>query len=402
MADIKPGSLIKGPLWPEPVEIKFVEEMGGYLHIVGATSVSGNHIDQIISLEELDKLSISQVESFFTQDPWKVFLALEARRYRFASMYDPLLAMNISKVDPLPHQIEAVYGYVLQLPRIRFLIADDPGAGKTIMAGLIIKELKLRNLVRRILIVCPGHIKDQWRRELADRFEERFIVIDRGLLDAFYGENAWLRENQIITSIDFAKREEVLSSLAGAHFDLVIVDEAHKMSAYRYGEKTEKTIRYRLGEALSAVTEHLLFLTATPHKGDPDNFRLFLDLLVPGFFATNEMLQESIDNKDNPLFIRRIKEDLKDFQGRPLFLPRHVKTVSFNLGADSPGEKDLYNELSRYVNTQYNKALTKDKKRNITFALIILPAPACLKHLCPAQIPGAQKAAARRAAGRRP
>jgi superfamily II DNA or RNA helicase len=359
-------------LWPEAVEVKFVEEMGDYLHIVGATSISGSHIDQIISREELGKIGISQSESFFTQAPWKVFLALEARRYRFASMYDPLLAMNTSKVDPLPHQIEAVYGYVLQLPRIRFLIADDPGAGKTIMAGLIIKELKLRSLVRRVLIICPGHIKDQWRRELADRFEERFIVIDRGLLDAFYGENAWLRENQIITSIDFAKREEVLASLASAHFDLVIVDEAHKMSAYRYGEKTEKTIRYRLGEAISAVTEHLLFLTATPHKGDPDNFRLFLDLLVPGFFATNEMLQESIDNKDNPLFIRRIKEDLKDFQGRPLFLPRHVKTVPFNLGADSPAEKDLYNELSRYVNTQYNKALTKDKKRNITFALIIL------------------------------
>ncbi|MBC8420109.1 MAG: DUF3883 domain-containing protein [Desulfobacterales bacterium] len=372
MVNIKPGSVVKGPLWPEPVEVKFVEEMGGYLHIVGATSVSRDHIDQIISREELERLSVSEVESVFTEEPWKVFLALETKRYRFASMYDPLLAMNVSKVDPLPHQIEAVYGYVLQLPRIRFLIADDPGAGKTIMAGLIIKELKLRSLARRILIVCPGHIKDQWRRELSDRFEEHFIVIDRGLLDAFYGENAWLRENQIITSIDFAKREEVLSSLASAHFDLVIVDEAHKMSAYRYGEKTEKTSRYKFGEAISAVTEHLLFLTATPHKGDPDNFRLFLDLLVPGFFATNEMLQESIENKDNPLFIRRIKEDLKDFQGRPLFLPRHVKTVPFNLGADSPGEKELYNELSRYVNTQYNKALTKDKKRNITFALIIL------------------------------
>ena len=331
MPTIRPGSIIKGPLWPEPVDIKLVEDMGDYVHIVGATSVSRDHIDQIISREELERLSVAGVESAFTEEPWKVFLALETKRYRFASMYDPLLAMNTSKVDPLPHQIEAVYGYVLQIPRIRFLIADDPGAGKTIMAGLIIKELKLRNLARRILIVAPGHLKDQWRREMADRFEEGFLVIDRGLLDAFYGENAWLRENQIITSIDFAKREDILPSLSAAHFDLVVVDEAHKMSAYRYGEKTEKTGRYKLGEALSGITEHLLFLTATPHRGDPDNFRLFLDLLEPGFFATNEMLLESIGNEDNPLFIRRVKEDLKDFQCRPLFLPRHVESRGTSL-----------------------------------------------------------------------
>ena len=372
MKDIRSGSIIKGSYWPEPVEIKLIEEVGEYVHIVGATTLSRTHIDQIIPYEEFSKFAIEGIESTFLEEPWKVFLALETTRYRFASMYDPLLAMNTSKIDPLPHQIEAVYGYVLQLPRIRFLIADDPGAGKTIMAGLIIKELKLRNLIKRILIVSPGHLKDQWRRELSERFEEKFLVIDRGLLDALYGENVWLRENQIITSIDFAKREEVLPSISAAHFDLIIVDEAHKMSAYRYGDKTEKTGRYKLGEALSRVTEHLLFLTATPHKGDPENFRLFLDLLEPGFFATNEMLQESIRNKDNPLFIRRVKEDLNDFEGKPLFLPRHVDTVPFNLGTDSPREKELYNELSRYVNTQYNKALTKDKKRNVAFALVIL------------------------------
>jgi len=372
VAVIKRGAIVKGALWPEPVEVNFVEELSGYVRIVGATILSGTHVDQLIPEEEFAKLSVQEMVSRLTEEPWKVFLALEATRYRFASMYDPLLAMNTSKVDPLPHQIEAVYGYVLQIPRIRFLIADDPGAGKTIMAGLIIKELKLRGLARRILIVAPGHLKDQWRRELSDRFEERFIPIDRGLVDAFYGENVWLRENQIITSVDFAKRDTILPSLCSAPFDLIIVDEAHKMSAYRYGDKTEKTDRYKLGEALSRVAEHLLFLTATPHKGDPDNFRLFLDLLEPGFFATNEMLQESIANKDNPLFIRRVKEDLKDFEGKPLFLPRYVHTVSFNLGTNSPAEKELYNELSKYVNTQYNKALAKDKKRNVAFALVIL------------------------------
>ena len=372
MRDIRQGSIIRGFKWPEPVEISLIQELGEYVHIVGATTSSRTHIDQLISHTEFAKLQIEEIKSAFAEEPWKVFLALETTRYRFASMYDPLLAMNTSKVDPLPHQIEATYGHILKLPRIRFLIADDPGAGKTIMAGLIIKELKLRHLVRRILIVAPGHLKDQWRRELAERFEERFVVIDRGLLAALYGENAWLRENQIITSIDFAKRDDILPSISAAHFDLIIVDEAHKMSAYRYGDKTQKTERYQLGESLSRITDHLLFLTATPHRGDPDNFRLFLDLLEPGFFATNEMLENSIRNRDNPLFVRRVKEDLKDFEGKPLFLPRHVDTVTFNLGTSSPQEKELYNALSKYVNTQYNRALTRDKRRNVAFALVIL------------------------------
>ena len=319
MKNIKQGSIIKGSNWPEPVEIKLIEETGEYVHIVGATTLSREHVDQIILREEFSKFLVEGVESTFSEEAWKVFLALETTRYRFASIYDPLLAMNTSKVDPLPHQIEGVYGYVLKRPRIRFLIADDPGAGKTIMAGLIIKELKLRNLAKRILIVVPGHLKDQWLRELDDRFEEKFFKIDRGVLDAFYGGNVWLRENQIITSMDFAKRDDVLPSICAAHFDMIIVDEAHKMSAYRYGDKTEKTGRYKLGESLSRITEHFLLLTATPHKGDPENFRLFLDLLEPGFFATNELLQESIRNKDNPLFIRRVKEDLKDFDGKLLF-----------------------------------------------------------------------------------
>ncbi len=372
MSIIRKGAIIRGPAWPESVEVKLAEEQGKYLHIIGATTSTRQHVDQLIPLSEMDRYTTDRDEKPFAEEAWKVFLALETLRYRFASLYDPLLAVNTSKVDPLPHQIEAVYGYILKLPRIRFLIADDPGAGKTIMAGLIIKELKLRRVVQRTLVVAPGHLKDQWRRELSERFAERFIVIDRGIMDSLYGENPWEREAQIITSIDFAKREEILPSIAAARFDLIIVDEAHKMSASRYGDKIEKTDRYRLGETLSRIAEHLLFLTATPHQGDPESFRLFLDLLEKGFFATNEMVHSSITNKDNPLFIRRIKEDLKDFEGKPLFLPRHVTTLSYDLGRQSPQEKVLYNELSEYVVTQYNRVLARDKKRNIAFALVIL------------------------------
>ncbi|MCR4416753.1 MAG: helicase-related protein [Ignavibacteria bacterium] len=370
---MKKGDLIRGPFWPEPIIVKDTQQIDHrHIYIIGKTQKSNEHIERILDLEDLDKIEIITSQKLFTQEAWKVFLSLEAIRYRYAALYDPLLAMNISKVDPVPHQIEAVYGYVLKYPRIRFLIADDPGAGKTIMAGLIIKELKLRQLVKRILIVAPGHLKDQWRRELQERFDEHFEVIERSRFEAVYRINVWEKENQCITSIDFAKQEDVLPTLAATQFDLVIVDEAHKMSAYKYGERVNKSERYKLGEVLSSISHHLLFLTATPHKGDPENFRLFLDLLEPGFFANKEMVEQSNKNKDNPLFIRRLKEDLKDFDGKPLFLPRYVKTVPFDLGTHSPQEKELYNELSKYVENQYNLALSKNKKRNLAFALVIL------------------------------
>ncbi len=369
---IKQGDIVKSFLWPETVEVKLFERTDNYIHLIGITTGSNSTIDQLISEDDIKKISILSDDNLCSEEPWKVFLALETIRYRYASLFDPLLAVNTSKIDPLPHQIEAVYGYVLTLSRIRFLIADDPGAGKTIMAGLIIKELKLRKLINRILIVCPGHLKDQWVRELGERFKEKFVPIGRDFLNTFYAENVWKRENSIITSIDFIKQEEVLRSLAAANFDLIIVDEAHKMSAYKYGEKIEKTARYKLGETLSKMAEHLLFLTATPHKGDPENFRLFLDLLDPGSFATAEMIAQSIKDKDNKLFIRRVKEDLKDFEGKPLFLPRHVVTKTFSLKTQSPNEQELYNELSHYVENQYSLALKRDKKRNIAFALVIL------------------------------
>jgi len=369
ISELKVGIVIQGPKWPEPVAVKIIENIGSDIHLVGSTTINGKHIDVILSNDELKSFSLQTIPCDFSSEAWKVFLGLETIRYRFASDYDPWLAMNTSKVDPLPHQIEAVYGVVLKMPRIRFLLAHDPGAGKTIMAGLIVKEMKLRNLVNRILIVVPGHLKDQWRRELKEKFEETFMVADRGAANSLYGQNIWSKENQIITSIDFAKQDDVLPAINSAQFDLVVVDEAHKMAAYRYNGQVTKTGRYKLGEALSNNTEHLLFLTATPHKGDTENFRLFLDLLQPGFFATSEMLEESIHKNENTLFLRRIKEDMKDFDGNPLFLPRHVTTPAYTL---SSPERELYKKLTEYVRNQYNRALTSEKKRHIGFALVIL------------------------------
>ncbi len=366
---IREGNIIKGTFWKEPVRVEKVEEFNDFLRILGSTIYSKIHIDRLLKKDDLNKIEIIETKIDFSSDSQKAFFLIEALRFRYASLFDPLLAMNVSKIEPLPFQIEAVYGYVLKQPRVRFLIADDPGAGKTIMAGLILKELKLRKLAKRILIVVPGHLKDQWMDEIKTKFGETFIVLDRNTFNAYYGENPWLVNNQVITSIDFAKQEEILASLSSVHWDLTIVDEAHKMSAYRYGNKTEKTKRYRLGEVLSKNSTHLLFLTATPHKGDPENFRLFLDLLKPGFFATKEMIEESLKNKDNPLFIRRLKEDLRDFEGKPIFTRRFAITIKFSLSED---EKELYNEVSQYVVQQYNEALKFDKKRNIAFALVIL------------------------------
>jgi len=370
----KKGVIIEGPFWPDPVEIIEVEEIErdeenliikiGYRNT--KTSVFGT---QILNKEDLKKIKAKVSELDFSSKASDVFLAIEAIRFRYASLFDPFLALNTSKIDPLPFRIEAVYGYALKLPKIRFLIADDPGAGKTIMAGLILKELKLRGLAKRILIVVPGHLKDQWIREMKEKFQETFLEVNRSLMNSLYGENPWEIKNQVITSMDFAKQEDILHSLSSTHWDLVIVDEAHKMAAYRYGDKTSKTDRYKLGEVLSKTSTHLLFLTATPHKGDPENFRLFLDLLIPGFFATDKLIQESINNKDNPLFIRRLKEYLRDLEGKRIFTNRYPKTIKFRL---SDEEKKLYNELSKYVISQYSNALQKDKKRNVAFALLIL------------------------------
>ncbi len=369
-AQITAGMLITAPVFPEPVKVLTVKPIGrDKVKIEAVGQHSRKFYDPILSHEELAKISAPQEERLpFSGRAEAVFLYLEANRIRHAFQFDTLYGVSVSQIDPLPHQIEAVYHYILKSPRIRFLLADDPGAGKTIMAGLLLKELKYRGLVNRTLIIVPGHLKGQWLREMKERFGENFIIVDRGVINASWGQNIWLERPQLITSLDFAKQEEVLFSLKDSTWDLVIVDEAHKLAAYRYGEKVEKTERYKFGEQISALARSLLFLTATPHRGDPENFRLFLDLLQPGFFADTGLLAESIQNQDNPLFLRRLKEDLKNFDGAPLFPPRHVETVKYRLSDD---EKLLYNAVTNYVQQTYNKALQKEK-RNVAFALTIL------------------------------
>ena len=366
---LKPGQILEADFWPEPVRVLTVQALGDRTRIEAVGAKTQRFYSCILNEADLSRLR-AQTESSrdFSGNAKAFFLAMEAHRVRFAQQFDPLFAVNISQVDPLPHQIEAVYHYILRNPRIRFLLADDPGAGKTIMTGLLLKELKYRGLVRRTMVVVPGHLKDQWLREMKERFAETFTVIDRNVMNATWGRNIWQEQPQVIASMDFAKQDDVMATLGETRWDLVVVDEAHKMAAYRYGDKTSKTERYRFGELLSRISQFLLFLTATPHRGDPENFRLFLDLLEPGMFANIELLQESVQNRDNPLFLRRLKEDLRDFEQRPLFPPRHVYTKPYRL---NDAEKRLYNAVTEYVETSYNKALASEK-RNVAFALLIL------------------------------
>jgi len=364
-----PDAILEGDFWPEPVRVVRTSRMGARVNVEAVGTRTGQFYRRLLAPDDLSKIGQrSGPVADFSGRSEAFFLGIEAHRIRYAFQFDPLYAVNVSQVDALPHQIEAVYHHILRNPRIRFLLADDPGAGKTIMTGLLLKELKYRGLVQRVLVVVPGHLRDQWLREMKERFGESFTVVDRGVMNAGWGRNVWLEYPQVITSLDFAKQDDVLTALAASQWDMVIVDEAHKMAAYRYGQKVDKTIRYRLGETLSRISQYLLFLTATPHRGDPENFRLFLDLLEPGMFGTTELLAESVHNNENPLFLRRLKEDLKKADGAPIFPPRYVHTPKYLLNDD---EKRLYNAVTEYVEKFYNKALQKEK-RNVAFALLIL------------------------------
>ena len=289
--------------------------------------------------------------------------------------YDPYFSLSIARVDPLPHQLEAVYDYFLKLPRIRFLLADDPGAGKTIMAGLLLKELKARGIVKRTLIVTPANLSFQWQRELKDKFSESFSVIRSEQLRANYGVNPWQEQDQAITSVSWISViEEARESLLRSRWDLVIVDEAHKMAAYR---ADRKTLAYQLGERLSDMTDHFLLMTATPHKGDADNFTLFLALLDRDVYADVKSLQEAMVRHSAPFYLRRTKEALVTFPGErgvshKIFTTRDVQTAKFNL--DEP-EMDFYAQLTRYVEDQSIEAAKDNNQvrgRALTFAMAML------------------------------
>ena len=366
------GTTLEGPYFAEPVKVLSAKGRGTRIEIRAIGLHTKQFVNKLLKAEDFDgKITVTQATeaAVFDGDPTKFRLAAEAHRIRLAYQYDPHFAVSVSQVDPLPHQLDAVYTHLLTQPRIRFLIADDPGAGKTIMGGLLLKELKFRGLVERTLIVTPASLTDQWRREMSEKFHETFSVVNRHTINAAYGRNVWEDNAQCITSIDFVSRQdEILDLMRDVRWDLVIVDEAHKMAAYRYGTKVQTTQRYDFGEFLRDRTDHYLFLTATPHKGDPDNFTLLLHLLDPDLYATGNILREASQHDENRIMIRRLKENMRQFDGSPCFPPRHVQTLSYELG---PAELKLYEAVTGYVQNNFARA-EDSANRNVGLALTVL------------------------------
>src|SRR3954447_11567275 len=373
--DVRVGTVITGPLLPEPIELLAVVPLGDSVKLIGKGLKTGLVRDPVLSRSQLAQLRCSPPRVSFDGDPTLFRLGIEAQRLGLAYEYDPYFSLSIARVDPLPHQLEAVYDYFLKLPRIRFLLADDPGAGKTIMAGLLFKELKARGLVRRTLVVAPANLTFQWQRELKDKFREGFEVIRGETLRTNYGHNPWQDRDQVVTSISWVSRvEDAKESLLRSHWDLIVVDEAHKMSAYA---DDRKTLAYRLGESLSSMTDHFLLMTATPHKGDAENFCRFLALLDKDVYGSVKSLEDAMRRGSAPFYLRRTKEALVSFpdpdtgEVRKLFTRREVKTTTFELNAE---EFDFYDALTRYVEDQSIRASADDSAagRAVGFIMAML------------------------------
>jgi len=370
---IEIGQIVKNLIPNEAVTINQIQMLGSMVS-VKYTGVNTNKVStKVLSSIEFENLEVLTHEGSFNfkGDPVKFALFAEAERINSAYQFDPLFAVNCSIVDPLPHQVEAVYKFLLPQPKIRFLLADDTGAGKTIMAGLLIKELMMRGLAERILIVTPGGLTKQWQEdELGIKFNIPFSLVNRSIFSS--DPNVFHTSSRIVTSIDFVSREDVLNVASNSNWDLIVFDESHKLSAYDYGAKQYLSQRYKAAQVLSQQCEHILLLTATPHRGRKDTFKKLLQILDEDIFATNEIastrVKELGQNGINKFFIRRLKEDMKDWNSNPLFKERFTKTVAYEL---TPEEKDLYDAVTRYL-TKRKEEASETRNIHVSLALTVM------------------------------
>ncbi len=387
---IVPGDIVSGLEPNELVEIQRIVPFGRKKLVEGIVLKSQRRIKRPLTEEELYKLKRVRGKNYTFDGDAEIFLlGAEAERIRIAHQFDPLFAVNSSIVDPLPHQIEAVYRYLLPLPRIRFLLADDTGAGKTIMTGLLIKELIFRGVIKKVLIIAPGGLTKQWQEEMEDKFGLFTKLVNRASFEADPAQFAHNDEGMFVISMDFlARNEGCLRAVEEVQWDMIVVDEAHKLSAYEYGSKVEESDRYKAIKALSDKTDHLLFLTATPHRGRKDTFRRLLQLLDHDLFQKDEHVElrvkeqvafydshgeyledeKSIRRSCNRFFLRRLKEEMVDWDNKPLFKQRHTKTVAYDL---TPEEKRLYDEVTNYVRSKRKEAIEK-KNRNVELTLMVM------------------------------
>jgi superfamily II DNA or RNA helicase len=355
LEDLTPGARVRGILPELPVTVVQTAWHGTAAITLTYRDDQGRVGDQLLYRDDEARVEVEVPGSAFAFDgDGRLFrLASEAMRIRLAYLFDPLLAVHTSTLDALPHQIQAVYGEMLPRQPLRFLLADDPGSGKTIMAGLFIKELIIRGDVQRCLIVPPGNLVEQWQDELWGRFGLQFDIITRQTLEASLSGNPYAEKNLVISRLDhMARNEDILAKLGQTDWDLVVVDEAHKMSAHYFGNEVKITKRYRLGQLLGSITRHLLLMTATPHSGKEIDFQLFMALLDADRFEGKP--RDGLHSVDASDMMRRlVKEKLLKFDGTPLFPERRANSVEYKL---SDAEAVLYAEVTDYVRQEMNRA----------------------------------------------
>jgi superfamily II DNA or RNA helicase len=374
LEDLTRGAAVKGILPTGLVTVVDVRWYGTSAVELTYKDASGRPGNQLLYRDDEDRLEVVTAGRpwSFDADGGLLRLASEAQRIRLAHLFDPYLAVHTSMVEPLPHQITAVYEKMLSRQPLRFLLADDPGSGKTIMAGLFIKELRIRGDLDRCLIVCPGSLVEQWQDELDRRFHLPFEILTNDRIEAARSGNVFDEAPLLIARLDKLARDEALQErLQGSEWDLVVCDEAHKMSASFFNGEVTYTKRYRLGKVLGGLARHFLLMTATPHNGKEEDFQLFMALLDADRFEGR--FRDGAHTVDVSDLMRRLpKENLLRFDGRPLFPERRAYTVPYKL---SDLEARLYAEVTHYVQEEFDRAealQNEGRKGTVGFALTIL------------------------------
>ena len=369
---IEIGKVIRGIVPGEDVSIVATVPVTADAVTIVYKLLNGSLGQRLLYSKDAEALvDVTQDERFDFSASGNIFkLVTEAQRIMLAYLFDPYIAVNTSNVEPLPHQITAVYENMLPMHPLRYVLADDPGAGKTIMTGLLLKELIIRSDVRRALIVSPGNLVNQWQDELYQKFNLNFEIMTNEMIESARSGNPFSEHDYLIARLDkLSRNDEIKALLENTEWDIVVIDEAHKLSANVLGNKIKYTKRFQLGRLLSQHARHFLMLTATPHNGNEANFQMFMSLIDEDRFKCHGENPKKVDTSD--VMRRLVKEELLTFEGKPLFPERTATTVAYTL---SDEEKNLYELVTKYVSEQFNRAerLKKNKKIAVGFALTVL------------------------------